>query len=117
MKKLMILSLFALSLTLPGLALADDAAVAGAAPETLSGAVPGADLVGALLGSLPVSWGEWVTLVVTVCAALAVVLPAPKANANVVWRGFYWLVQVLALNKGRAANAQDTQPTVIRRVG
>ena len=52
-----------------------------------------------------------------VCAALAVVLPAPKANANVVWRGFYWLGQVLALNKGRAANAQDTQPTVIRRVG
>lgn len=117
MKHLMIIGLVALSLTLPGLALADDAALAAAAPEPLPGAVPGADLVGALLGSLPVSWGEWITLVVTVCAALAVVLPAPKANANVVWRGFYWLVQVLALNKGRAANAQDTQPTVIRRVG
>ena len=113
MKKLVSILFFALCLTLPGLALADDAALTGAAP----GDVPGADLVGALLGSLPVSWGEWVTLVVTVCAALAVVLPAPKANANVVWRGFYWLVQVLALNKGRAANAQDTQPTVIRRVG
>ena len=87
------------------------------AAESVTETVPGSDVVGALLGNLPASWGEWVTLVVTVCAAVAVVLPAPKDNANVVWRGIYWLVQVLALNKGRAANAQDAQPTVVRRVG
>ncbi|KAF5065402.1 hypothetical protein DSECCO2_274520 [anaerobic digester metagenome] len=77
------------------------------AEEASSSAVPGADLISALINYLPASWGEWVTLVVTVCAAIAVVLPAPKANSNIIWRGVYWLVQVLALNKGKAANAQD----------
>ena len=76
--------------------------------------VPGADLVGTLLNYLPISWGEWVTLVVTVCAGIAVVLPAPKVDSNIVWRALYWFVQVLALNKGKAANAQDVTG---RRVG
>jgi len=77
------------------------------AEEASSASVPGADLISALINYLPASWGEWVTLVVTVCAAIAVVLPAPKANSNIIWRGVYWLVQVLALNRGKAANAQD----------
>ena len=79
--------------------------------------VPGADLVGTLLGYLPTGWGEWVTLVVTFCAAVAVVLPAPKDDSNIVWRGLYWLVQVLACNKGKAANAKDVSASSAGRLG
>ena len=111
MKNIIPVVLFFMLAAFPALGLADDAA------QTAAGSLPGVDLVGSLLDSLPDSWGEWVTLVVTVCAAIAVVLPTPKESSNIVWRGIYWLVQVLALNKGRAANAQDVQPTVIRRVG
>lgn len=89
-------------------------AAAALAEEATSASVPGADLIGTLLGYLPASWGEWVTLVVTVCAAIAVVLPAPSADSNIVWRGAYWLVQVLALNKGKAANAQDVSASAGR---
>lgn len=89
-------------------------AIGALAEEASSASVPGADLVGTLMGYLPVSWGEWVTLVVTVCAAIAVVLPAPKADSSIVWRGVYWLVQVLACNKGKAANAKDVSASVGR---
>ena len=89
-------------------------AITAFAEEASSAAVPGADLVGTLLNYLPVSWGEWVTLVVTVCAAIAVILPAPKNDSNIAWRALYWVVQVFALNKGKAANAQDV---TVRRVG
>lgn len=89
-------------------------AVAALAEEASGASVPGADIVGTLIGYLPASWGDWVTLVVTVCAAIAVVLPAPKADSNIVWRGAYWLVQVLALNKGKAANAQDVSASAGR---
>ena len=89
-------------------------AIAAFAESGSVATVPGADLVGTLLAYLPVSWGEWVTLVVTVCAAIAVILPAPKNDSNIAWRALYWFVQVLALNKGKAANAQDV---TVRRVG
>ena len=89
-------------------------AVAALAEEASSASVPGADLVAALLGYRPTSWGEWVTLAVTFCATVAMILPAPKADSNVVWRGLYWLVQVLACNKGKAANAKDVSASVGR---
>ena len=113
MRKIIFVAFWLLGIALLGLspAYADEAA------QAVMETVPGSDLVGVLLGYLPASWGEWVTLVVTICAAIAVVLPAPKANSNVVWCGVYWLVQVLALNKGRATNAQDAKTTVINRVG
>jgi hypothetical protein len=60
-----------------------------------------------LTGIVPDSWMAWITLVVTICAAIAVVLPAPKEESNVVYRFIYRIIQWVALNLGKAKNTTD----------
>ena len=42
-----------------------------------------------------------------VCAAVAALLPAPTEDSNVVYRALYKLLNVLAVNVGKAKNADD----------
>lgn len=49
----------------------------------------------------------YVALASLAASAAATVLPAPGPDSNGVYRAGYGLVQWLALNKGRASNAQD----------
>lgn len=61
----------------------------------------------ALQGVVPDSWLAWITAAVAICAAITVVLPAPKEGGNAVYRAVYRVIQWVALNLGRAKNAQD----------
>ncbi len=80
-------------------ALAEDAAVASAGTDVLT-----------LLESLvPEGTMTWVTVAVTICAAVAVVLPAPKDGGNVIYKWLYYVVQWMALNVGRAKNASTAK--------
>ncbi len=56
---------------------------------------------------LPDSWLAWVTAGVAFCAAITVVLPPPKENSGSIYKAVYRLIQWVALNLGRAKNAQD----------
>lgn len=58
-----------------------------------------------LEGLLPESALTWVTFAVTICAALAVAMPAPKDGGNAIYKWIYTAVQWIALNVGRAKNA------------
>lgn len=73
----------------------------------------------ALQGILPDSWLAWLTAAVTICAAVTVVLPAPKDDSGAVYRAVYRVIQWIALNLGRAKNAEDpaTQKTVPTTAG
>lgn len=62
----------------------------------------------ALTGLIPEHWIAWLTFVVTVCAALTTVLPPPKSDSGTIYRIIYNVLQWVALNLGRAKNAQDT---------
>lgn len=64
----------------------------------------------ALQGLLPDSWLAWLTALVTVCAAITVVLPAPTEGGSKVYSAIYRLIQWVGLNLGKAKNAQDVQP-------
>lgn len=66
----------------------------------------------ALQGIIPDSWLAWITAAVTVCAAAAAVLPAPGENSGRAYRAAYRLIQWVALNLGKARNAQDMQKTI-----
>lgn len=63
------------------------------------------------LGLFPESWLAWITALVTLCAAVTVILPAPQANSSTVYRIVYNVVQWIALNLGKARNAQDVHDT------
>ena len=81
-------------------------AVAVIAAEPAAESAPvGADVVAQLLLLLPASWEGWITLVVTVCAMLAAVIPRPKEGANILWRCLYGLMNAIGCNVGRAKNA------------
>ena len=58
-----------------------------------------------LEGMLPESALTWVTFAVTICAAMAVAMPAPKDGGNAIYKWIYTAVQWIALNVGRAKNA------------
>lgn len=60
--------------------------------------------------SLGDNWAMAAMIVGAVCAALATVVPAPKEDANVVWRVVYGLINLIGLNFGKAKNA-NTQNT------
>ena len=60
-----------------------------------------------LEGMLPESALTWVTFAVTICAALAVAMPAPKDGGNAIYKWIYTAVQWIALNVGRAKNASN----------
>ena len=70
-------------------------------------AVPGADIVATIIGWLPESWGQWITFIVTICAAISAVWPRPADDANVVVRFIYVSVTALGFNAGKAQNADD----------
>lgn len=84
------------------------------AAESVAETVPGADLVGTLLGYLPESWSGWVTLVVTICAALSAVWPRPKDSASLVLRLLYTVVNAVAFNAGKAKNADDAAARALK---
>ena len=86
---LVALSVFAFAVPV----LAEDAAVSA------TGIMP------LLEGMLPESALTWVTFAVTICAALAVAMPAPKDGGNAIYKWIYTAVQWIALNVGRAKNA------------
>ena len=60
-----------------------------------------------LEGMLPESALTWVTFAVTICAAMAVAMPAPKDGGNAIYIWIYTAVQWIALNVGRAKNASN----------
>lgn len=64
-------------------------------------------IVSLLEGMLPESALTWVTFAVTICAALAVAMPAPKDGGNAIYKWVYTAVQWIALNVGRAKNASN----------
>ena len=78
-------------------------AVAFAAEE----APVGADLVGYLIELLPDSFGGAVTLIISICAAVAAFWSRPADDANIVVRVLYAVVNAVAFNKGKAVNADD----------
>ena len=86
---LVALSLFAFAVP----ALAEDAAASATG------------IMSHLEGMLPESALTWVTFAVTICAALAVAMPAPKDGGNAIYKWIYTAVQWIALNVGRAKNA------------
>ena len=96
MKKHFLNLLFCLCCFFPCLALAAEA-------ET----VPGADMVATIISWLPDSWGQWITFVVTLCAAISAVWPRPADDANVLVRFLYTVVNALGFNAGKAQNADD----------
>ena len=63
MKKYLLPLLLCLCCLFPCLALAAEA-------DTT---VPGADMVATIIGWLPESWGQWITFVVTLCAAISAI--------------------------------------------
>ncbi|WP_394027491.1 hypothetical protein [Desulfovibrio falkowii] len=67
------------------------------------------DIVAVLEGLLPESTMTWITFAITICAALAVALPAPKEGGNAVYKAVYTAIQWLALNVGRAKNASSAK--------
>ena len=69
--------------------------------------VPGADMVATIISGLPQSWGQWITFVVTICAAISAVWPRPADDANVLVRFLYTVVNALGFNAGKAQNADD----------
>lgn len=74
-----------------------DGATAEAAGEALSG----------LLALLPESWEGWVTLAVTLCAAVSALWPRPAEDAPALVRLLYTVVNALGFNAGKAKNADD----------
>ncbi len=63
----------------------------------------------ALQGLVPDTWLAWITAVVTICAAVTVVLPAPKEGGSKLYSATYRIIQWVGLNMGKAKNAQDVQ--------
>lgn len=84
------------------------------AAESAAETAPGAEFASALLANLPVSWEGWITLVVTVCAALSAVWPRPKEDAPILWRWLYTVVNALGCNAGKAKNADDAKAKAAR---
>ena len=67
------------------------------------------DIVAVLEGLLPESTMTWITFAITLCAAMAVALPAPKYGGNSIYRAVYTAVQWIGLNVGRAKNASSAK--------
>ena len=88
-----------LLLAVLGIALAVIAAEGGQAPPL------GADVAAAVMAALPESVEGWVTLAVTVCAALSALIPRPADDAHIVWRAVYGLINAVGFNVLRARNA------------
>lgn len=81
-----------------------------AAAET-SAAAESADAVASLLALLPESWEGWITLTITVCAAVSACWPRPADDAPGLVRLLYTVVNALGCNAGKARNADDAAAT------
>ena len=68
---------------------------------------PNMDIISLLEWFLPQRALTWVTFAVTICAAMAVAMPAPKDGGNAIYKWIYTAVQWIALNVGRAKNASN----------
>ena len=99
--RLLLLVVTAITIITPEAVLAAEEALAPAAD------VPGADIVAGLLEYLPASLAGWATAIIAACAVIASAWPRPSADAHVLWRLLYTLVNALAANFGRAKNASD----------
>ena len=90
-------------------------ALAALAAEAVTGApVPGADVAAAILDCLPASWGGWVTLVVSVCAAVSAFWGRPSDSAPLAVRLLYAVVNAIGFNVQKAANADDAGKKALR---
>lgn len=107
MKTLFLLLLCLCPLCCPAVVSAEelaDGTTAEAAGEALSG----------LLALLPESWEGWVTLVVTLCAAVSALWPRPAEDAPALVRLLYTVVNALGFNAGKAKNADDAAARKLR---
>lgn len=84
------------------------------AAESVAEAAPGADVVRVLLGYLPEAWGGWVTLVITLCAAVSAIWPRPADSAHPLIRFAYLVVNAVGFNSGRARNADDAAARALK---
>ena len=94
---LMAVIIFAMSFCSPALA------------EEAASSAGSFDVISMLEGLLPESTMTWVTFAITICAALAVALPAPKDGGNAIYKVVYTAIQWTALNVGRARNASSAK--------
>ena len=55
------------------------------------------------------SYAGLVLSIMGVCAAIATLLPAPAEDSNIVYKGLYKVLNFIAMNIGKAKNADDAQ--------
>lgn len=60
-----------------------------------------------LISELFGSYAGLVLAIIGVCAAISALLPAPTEDSNVVYRWVYKVLNWLAMNIGKAKNADD----------
>ncbi len=60
-----------------------------------------------LTGIVPDTWLAWLTALVTLCAAVTTALPPPGEHSGPAYKAMYRILQWIALNFGRAKNAND----------
>ena len=60
-----------------------------------------------LINELFGSYAGLVLSVMGVCAAVAALLPAPSESSGVIYRTVYKVLNLLAVNVGKATNADD----------
>lgn len=107
MKTLFLLLLCLCPLCCPAVVSAEelaDGTTVEAAGEALSG----------LLALLPESWEGWVTLAVTLCAAVSALWPRPAEDAPALVRLLYTVVNALGINVAKAKNADDAAARKLR---
>lgn len=63
----------------------------------------------AYVSGLGEGWAVTAAVFVAVCAALAATLKAPGENASVFWRVAYGLINLVAMNVGKAKNHDDVK--------
>ena len=96
---------FLFPLVMPGAVAVFAFAVPALAEDAAASSMGG--ILSLLEGMLPESALTWVTFAVTICAAMAVAMPAPKDGGNAIYKWIYTAVQWIALNVGRAKNASN----------
>lgn len=73
------------------------------------------DFITTVISWLPESWGIYIAAIISalvaVCALLCTFLSAPTDSSGTFYKGFYTAVQWIALNLGKAKNAQDVPAT------
>ena len=73
-----------------------------------------------LTGVLSSMFGEYwsaviISVIITACAIISAFLKAPTESSGAMYRGFYTIVNMLAVNVFRAKNANSTEQEILRR--